>query len=294
MPQLDRFLSVLVSNRAESVRLVEGQMALLEVNGAARPMTKQPLTASQLVGLLREIAPPDAAAQLAAGLDTTFQYASADGAFVATARQQDGAWQATLKVDAEGDARLTGSHAAIAPGAVTAATNARLASLTPTGGAQAANGGNGRHTGAVRVVHDPAKEAAAKASIEELLRLMVEKNASDLHIRVGEPPILRAGGEMMRIEGKATLENDKVEAMLLSIMPDRNKNEFSNTNDTDFAHEIEGVARFRANALRDRKGAAAVFRIIPATVVTVEQMSITPEVQKLCYLTKGLVLVTGP
>ncbi|MFL5378590.1 MAG: type IV pilus twitching motility protein PilT, partial [Myxococcales bacterium] len=61
-----------------------------------------------------------------------------------------------------------------------------------------------------------------------------------------------------------------------------------------FAHEIEGVARFRANALRDRKGAAAVFRIIPATVVTVEQMGITPEVQKLCQLNKGLVLVTGP
>src|SRR5690349_9640940 len=208
MPQLDRFLSVLVSNRAESVRLVEGQMALLEVNGTAKPMTKQPLTASQLVGLLREIAPPDAAAQLAAGQDATFHYASADGAFVATARQQGGAWHATLKVDAEGDARLTGAHAAIAPGSVTAATNARLASLTPAGGSAAhAGNGNGKHTGAVRVVHDPAREAAAKATIEALLTLMVEKKASDLHIRVGEPPILRTSGEMVRIEGKATLEN---------------------------------------------------------------------------------------
>ena len=300
MPQLDRFLSVLVSNRAESVRLVEGQMALLEVNGAAKPMTKQALTASQLVGLLREIAPPDAAAQLAAGQDTTFQYASADGAFVAVARQQDGAWHATLKVDADGAARLTGAHAAIAPGAVTAATNARLASLTPAADAPSApatNGhanGNGKSTGSVRVVHNPAREAAAKARIEELLTLMVERKASDLHIRVGEPPILRTSGEMVRIEGRPTLENGEVEEMLLSIMPERNREEFSNSNDTDFAHEIEGVARFRANALRDRMGAAAVFRIIPATVVTVEQMGVTPEVQKLCYLTKGLVLVTGP
>src|SRR5215216_2991410 len=115
MPQLDRFLSVLVSNRAESVRLVEGQMAVLDVNGSARPMTKQPLTASQLVNLLREIAPADAQAQLAAGLDTTFAYSSADGAFVAVARQQDGGWHATLRIDVDGEAeRLTGSHAAIA------------------------------------------------------------------------------------------------------------------------------------------------------------------------------------
>src|SRR3712207_9377347 len=61
-----------------------------------------------------------------------------------------------------------------------------------------------------------------------------------------------------------------------------------------FAHEIEGCARFRSNVLRDRKGVAAVFRVIPANVVTVEQLGISPEVQKLCYLTKGLVLVTGP
>jgi twitching motility protein PilT len=77
-------------------------------------------------------------------------------------------------------------------------------------------------------------------------------------------------------------------------MPERNRKEFAEVNDTDFAHEIPGVARYRANALRDRKGAAAVFRVIPATVVTVEQLSVSQEVQNLCYLTKGLVLVTGP
>src|SRR5690349_6039338 len=118
MPQLDRFLSVMVSDRADAIRLVEGQMVVLDVNGAARPMTKQPLTASQLVNLLREIAPADAQGQLAAGLDTTFAYSSADGAFVVVARQQDGGWQATLRADADGEAqRLTGAHAAIAAGA---------------------------------------------------------------------------------------------------------------------------------------------------------------------------------
>jgi twitching motility protein PilT len=82
--------------------------------------------------------------------------------------------------------------------------------------------------------------------------------------------------------------------MLDSVMMDHNRAEFKEINDTDFAHEIAGVARFRGNALRDRKGTGAVFRAIPAAVVTVEQMGITPEVQRLCHLTKGLVLVTGP
>jgi twitching motility protein PilT len=82
--------------------------------------------------------------------------------------------------------------------------------------------------------------------------------------------------------------------MLLAIMPERNRAEFAERNDTDYAYEIEGCARFRANALRDRKGPAAVFRVIPAKVVSVEDMGLTHEVQNLAYLTKGLVLVTGP
>jgi twitching motility protein PilT len=130
--------------------------------------------------------------------------------------------------------------------------------------------------------------------IEQLLRTTVERGASDLHLRCGEPPIIRLHGEMHRIEGWSALENEQLDGMLRSIMPERNRIEFAETNDTDYAHEITGCARFRANALRDRMGVAAVFRQIPSQVVTVEQMQITPEVQQLCYLTKGLVLVTGP
>jgi twitching motility protein PilT len=77
-------------------------------------------------------------------------------------------------------------------------------------------------------------------------------------------------------------------------MPDRNRDEFESINDTDYAYEIDGLARFRANALRDRRGPAGVFRVIPAKVVSVEDMGLTQEVQNLCYLTKGLLLVTGP
>ena len=90
------------------------------------------------------------------------------------------------------------------------------------------------------------------------------------------------------------LTNQDLELMILSIMPERNRGEWKERGDTDFAYEIQGLARFRVNGARDRKGPVAVFRVIPMKVVTVEELGITPEVQQLCYLTKGLVLVTGP
>ncbi|MBA3891947.1 MAG: type IV pilus twitching motility protein PilT [Gemmatimonadaceae bacterium] len=134
----------------------------------------------------------------------------------------------------------------------------------------------------------------ARARLDELLQLMVERGASDLHLRVGEPPILRQSGEMTRLDGQEALDPAQLGAMVRAIMPERNRREFDESNDTDFAYEILGCARFRANAARDRLGPVAVFRQIPATVVTVEQMNVTEEVQRLCFLTKGLVLVTGP
>lgn len=130
--------------------------------------------------------------------------------------------------------------------------------------------------------------------MEQLLRELVEREASDLHLRVAEPPILRLHGEMTRIEERPPFEPAPLEALLRSIMPERNQREFSEVSDTDFAYEIEGVARFRCNALRDRRGAAAVFRVIPATVVTVDDLGISDEVQRLAQLPRGLVLVTGP
>jgi twitching motility protein PilT len=90
------------------------------------------------------------------------------------------------------------------------------------------------------------------------------------------------------------LENDALEAMLRAIMPGKNRQEFADKSDTDYAYEIDGVARFRCNALRERKGAAGCFRVIPTNVATVEQLGLSQEIQNLCYLSKGLVLVTGP
>ena len=82
--------------------------------------------------------------------------------------------------------------------------------------------------------------------------------------------------------------------MLVSVMTPREIAEFREIGDTDWAYEIPDLARFRCNAGRDRHGPIAVFRVIPTTVRTADEMGLSREVQNLCYLTKGLVVVTGP
>jgi twitching motility protein PilT len=135
--------------------------------------------------------------------------------------------------------------------------------------------------------------SAAEQKLGKLLRALVSSASSDLHLRVGEPPMFRTHGEIKR-QADSPLSVNDLELLVLSIMPERNRGEWKETGDTDFAYEITGVARFRVNAARDRKGPVAVFRVIPAKVVTVKEMGLSEEVQKLCYLTKGLVLITGP
>jgi twitching motility protein PilT len=272
MAQLDRFLAVLVTNHGTALHLVTDDVARLEIGGVPRPVTKQPFTSAQVMALLREIATPEAAELLDRGRGAMFPYSCADGAFAVSVSRDDGRLTATIVPDDEGT-----SSAPVATATVARSNGAARPITMDTSAIPTTNG-----------------TEAARAEIDALLRKLVEKSGSDLHLRVGEPPIIRMHGEMTRIDGAQPITNDRLESMLLAIMPDRNRHEYTELNDTDFAYEITGVARFRCNALRDRKGAGAVARVIPATVVTTDELGLSTEVQQLCFLTKGLVLVTGP
>jgi twitching motility protein PilT len=302
MAQLDRFLSAMVSHRASALRLDEGALAELEIAGASRPVTKAPLSAAQVVALLREIAPAASAEALVGAQPTTFGYVSDEGAFAIAVTREGGRWRTHITIDEGRERDRLVDHArdlggASASAAVRAASDAPTPPARPTPASTAAlrlvTAAHGSIAGDGDAIAHFEGAERARAMLDALLRAMVERGASDLHLRCGEPPILRLDGEMARLDEPA-LEPVWLDAMLRSIMPERNRREYTDSNDTDYAYELEGVARFRANALKDRRGPAAVFRQIPATVVTVEQMGISPEVQKLCQLNKGLVLVTGP
>jgi twitching motility protein PilT len=133
------------------------------------------------------------------------------------------------------------------------------------------------------------------ALIDDLFRAMCAAGASDLHLSVGAQPIIRKDGRMQQLSAEAApLRVEDIEALIAPIMPERNRAEFSARHDTDFAYEIDGLARFRANAFFDRKGPGAVFRVIPTNILTAEQLGLSPHLLQLCQLQKGLILVTGP
>ena len=131
--------------------------------------------------------------------------------------------------------------------------------------------------------------------IDALFHLMVEAKASDLHLSVGATPLVRKDGHIEPLDAAAPpLDPATMMRLLDPITPDKNKIEFREKRDTDFAYEISGLARFRANLFMDRKGPGAVFRVIPSKILTAEQLGLSPAILKLCKLNKGLVLVTGP
>jgi twitching motility protein PilT len=131
--------------------------------------------------------------------------------------------------------------------------------------------------------------------IDALFHAMVKVGASDLHLSVGSSPLVRKDGHMDKLDpAAAPLTPQDLVHLLGPIMPEKNRKEFTERHDTDFAYEIAGLARFRSNVFADRQGPAAVFRVIPTKILTAEQLGLSPFILQLCALNKGLVLVTGP
>lgn len=131
------------------------------------------------------------------------------------------------------------------------------------------------------------------AKIDAFFKLMHDQGASDLHLISGQPPVLRIRGDMERVKYKV-LDNDELKAMLYEIAPEEKVKVFEETGDVDFGYEIPGLARYRANFFMQKYGVAAVFREIPADIMTAEQLGLPPVITKMASLPRGLVLVTGP
>jgi twitching motility protein PilT len=163
-----------------------------------------------------------------------------------------------------------------------------------------------RQSGGVRSWSDPAQPSGAHASVapspptksasphlDQLLRRMVVEGASDLHLSAGHRPRWRIDGAVREIVDAPRLGADDVARLLDGAMDDRSRAALAE-NDVDFAYAIEGLARFRVNMFRDQQGVGAVLRVIPAKILTLEQLGVPPVVEALCRSPKGLVLVTGP
>ncbi|HKP50462.1 MAG TPA: type IV pilus twitching motility protein PilT [Gemmatimonadales bacterium] len=271
MARLDRLIQVMQEQRAEALQLAVGKPASLMYNGSLRPITREPLSDAQIQGLVREIASPDAVSQFGSAEPVAFAY-----------RSPYGEVRVELKAGANGLAVLRPASAQTAAPAPAVGSAPGVAAAPPSPSSPSSPPS--------RSTQDLSEH---RASMDVLFRTLVQSGASDLHLRSNEPPMLRIHGELARQDLPA-LPAERVENMLLSIMTAKEIGEFREGGDTDWAYEIEGLARFRCNAGRDRYGAMGVFRVIPNQIRTAEEMGLSQEVQNLCYLTKGLVVVTGP
>src|SRR3954468_9779736 len=131
------------------------------------------------------------------------------------------------------------------------------------------------------------------AAIDTLLRTLLEKGGSDLHLTVGLPPKARASGSLQVI-GDTPLDAKTMESLLKEIVPEKRWNDYLDRKDLDLAHEVPGLARFRGNFLYNHWGQAAVFRQIPAKILSFDDLKLPEALKKLCHLDQGLVVVTGP
>jgi twitching motility protein PilT len=132
------------------------------------------------------------------------------------------------------------------------------------------------------------------AKLDVFFNKMVELEASDLHLTTGVAPHFRLHGDMVPVTGAQELKAEQMLDVLFEICPPENRDQFEEEHDTDFAYELPGKARFRANFFMERNGPGAVFRLIPDDILTAEQLGLPQAVKDLCFLSKGLVLVTGP
>ena len=129
--------------------------------------------------------------------------------------------------------------------------------------------------------------------LDELLRYVVEVDASDLHLKVGNPPIIRLLNDLKRLDQPAFTE-EELESTLYSILNEERKQQLIEFRELDLSYAIEGLARFRVNYYWNRGTIAACFRLIPFQIKTIDELRIPKVAEKLSMLPRGLIIVTGP
>ncbi len=298
MARLDAFIERLAGGGELLFQSDHG--AILAVGGGQRVLVRQALSTPQIVGAFAEILPRHLQAGFPRPGKTVFPYASPAGAVEilfeangldvrAVVRPSAGpAPSAPLRTScAPAPAPGVGGEEATA-GAKTAASDAAAPAAATASSAEATSGVIAAGERSVEPLPDDPRLA-----MERLLDEVVDRRASDLHLTSRHAPAFRVDGDIVAAPELGELEPDRLAAMLWSIAPQRNRAEFDERWDTDFAHAT-GRARFRVNVFADRHGIGSVMRQIPSTIRGAEEMGLPQAVLDMCFLTKGLVLVTGP
>lgn len=134
----------------------------------------------------------------------------------------------------------------------------------------------------------------SELELNKLLSLTLERNASDLHLVVGEPPIIRVDSALMRLEDFEVLSKDTIEDLAAVLLHDGQRELFNKQMDVDLSYAFKDNTRFRVNLYRQQGMASIAFRLIPNTIKTLEELNLPPTLRKFTEPKQGLVLVVGP
>jgi twitching motility protein PilT len=129
--------------------------------------------------------------------------------------------------------------------------------------------------------------------IDALLRELVDRDASDLHLKAGQPPVMRIRGDLVRAE-HPPMSHEEHQEMLLSILTDERKKRLMEFKECDLSYNVPGLSRFRVNMFWQRGVVGAVFRVIPFKIRSIDELHMPPVCKQLAMLPRGLILVTGP
>jgi twitching motility protein PilT len=130
--------------------------------------------------------------------------------------------------------------------------------------------------------------------LHDLLELAIKKEASDLHISVGHPPVYRIGGSLTRLVDKENFSAQDTEGIAESLMNDMQRQKFLKDKDVDFSYSFDDKARFRVNVFLQRESVSCVLRQIPSKIRTIEELSLPPILHNFTKAGQGFILVTGP
>jgi twitching motility protein PilT len=290
-PSLESYVGLLFEHKYSEITLKAGQPVTGTLRGEHRVLNPTPQDRNSVAQLLGPLLDPDQRQRLVRERSLRVVVPSSRG-------------QIGVTVTAEGtdiQVRLSpanGAAPAEPPPTPAPSSGARepLPPLSdPTGPAKVASVSPSDHTYAkLKAVQAATAAVTDTPEIDKIFHEMIEKRASDVHISPTRKPYIRVDGEMQVLDHHPEMSSDDIERLFDPIMPQRNKNEYAETNDTDFAYEIRGLARFRCNVFRERHGTGGVFRQIPSDILTAEELKVPKCILDLCYLPKGLVLVTGP
>ncbi len=317
---IDRFVAAIRRGEGEEIIFATGQPVRARSGAQVRVLLAQPVRSDQIQSILQEVVPRSIDRGFTLDGDATFTFDAPGGPVTVHLRRHQGRLDAVLRPAPE----TPSPPPAPAPSASSSPSSAPSSSLgaspsssppppsvarspspswssTPQAApaspaAQAPAAPSQLEQGPPRSDTRPVPAfAPGRKQIDPLLHALVAQKASDLHLTANMQPRMRKDGDIGLLPGfEQPLSPDTIRSMLMELATAPSREKFEKTNDADFAYEIEGLARFRVNAFKDRRGVSGVLRVIPSKILTADELGLPRAVREMCSLHKGLVLVTGP